>query len=60
MGTRSFIAKEIYDGVIVAKYCHYDGNLSWNGVILNKFYNSEKKVDELFENGNSLISLKTS
>ncbi|EAK0799691.1 hypothetical protein PQO74_000414 [Campylobacter lari] len=60
MGTRSFIAKEIYDGVIVAKYCHHDGSLSWNGVILNKFYNSEKKVDELFENSNSLISLKTS
>lgn len=46
-------------GAVVAKYCHCDGCLTWNGVILNKFYNNKEKVDELFKNSNSLISLKT-
>ena len=51
MGTRSNIAYEKEDGSIVASYCHYDGYLERNGVMLLKYYNGEKQARELVDNG---------
>jgi hypothetical protein len=41
MGTRSAIAVK-HGNNIKAVYCHWDGYLSHNGVILQKYYNSAK------------------
>ena len=41
MGTRSAIAVK-HGNNIKAVYCHYDGYLSHNGAILQKYYNSAK------------------
>jgi len=41
MGTRSAIAV-VHGTNIKAVYCHWDGYLSHNGVILQKYYNSAK------------------
>lgn len=52
MSTRSFIAKELPNGKYKTIYCHFDGYIDHNGVILNDLYNTEKKVDELLKLGN--------
>lgn len=51
MGTRSNVAYEKEDGTIVATYCHYDGYLEYNGVMLLKYYNGEKQARDLVDNG---------
>jgi len=51
MGTRSNIAYEKEDGSVVASYCHYDGYLEYNGVMLLKYYNGEKQARDLVDNG---------
>ena len=51
MATRSSIATE-KDGKITRIYCHWDGYLSHNGNLLLKYYNTQKKVDELLALGN--------
>ena len=33
-------------------YCHWDGYLEWNGAILQKYYNTAEKVEELMALGN--------
>ena len=33
-------------------YCHSDGYLSWNGAILQKYYNTAEKVEKLLALGN--------
>ena len=57
MGTRSNVAYATEDNKIVASYCHYDGYIEHNGVMLLKYYNGEKQARDLVDNG-YLSSLK--
>lgn len=50
MGTRSSIAIKTEDG-IKAIYCHWDGYVDHNGKLLNEFYNTTDKVNELIALG---------
>jgi hypothetical protein len=56
MATRSRIAIENQDGSVTSIYCHWDGHINSNGVILNDNYNTTDKVNELIALG-SLSSL---
>jgi hypothetical protein len=47
MATRSRIAIENQDGSVTSVYCHWDGHIESNGVILNNNYNTTDKVNEL-------------
>lgn len=58
MGTRSNIAYAKEDNKIVASYCHYDGYIEHNGVMLLKHYNGEKQARDLVDNG-YMSSLKS-
>jgi hypothetical protein len=51
MGTRSTIAIQNADGTVTGIYCHWDGYLSHNGDILQKFYTTEEKVRALIALG---------
>ena len=51
MSTHSKILKRQFDGSIKAIYCHYDGYLSNNGILLLKHYSDINKVSELIELG---------
>ena len=51
MGTRSTIAIQNTDGTVTGIYCHWDGYLSHNGDILQKFYTTEEKVRALIALG---------
>jgi hypothetical protein len=51
MGTRSTIAIEFADGSVSQVYCHWDGYLSNNGMILSQSYMDPFKVKELIELG---------
>lgn len=51
MSTRSYIAKELPNGKYKTIYCHSDGYLEYNGVILNDIYTTEEKVDKLLDLG---------
>ena len=51
MSTRSYIAKKLKDNTYKYIYCHSDGYLEHNGVILNKYYSKESEVDELLALG---------
>ena len=58
MGTRSGIGIENPNtGVIKAIYCHWDGYLEHNGMILNTHYDSSPKVNNLIALGD-LSSLR--
>ena len=46
MGTRSAIAVK-HGNRIKAVYCHWDGYLEHNGVILNEFYNASPVANNL-------------
>lgn len=50
MGTRSVIAIAGEDGV-KAIYCHWDGYIENNGVILQENYTDRSKVEQLIELG---------
>ena len=52
MATRSRIAIENQDGSVTSIYCHWDGHIETNGVILNNNYNTKDKVEALIELGN--------
>ena len=52
MATRSRIAIENQDGSVKSVYCHWDGHIETNGVILNNNYNTKDKVEALIELGN--------
>ena len=56
MATRSTIAIENLDGTVHQVYCHWDGYISSNGVILNKYYNTRELVEKLIS-GASISSL---
>ena len=51
MGTRSTIALEYADGTVGQVYCHWDGYLENNGMILYKHYSDPFKVRELLDLG---------
>lgn len=44
MATRSTIAMEQPDGLVMQIYCHWDGYLENNGQILNEHYTDQAKV----------------
>jgi hypothetical protein len=51
MGTRSTIALEYADGTVGQVYCHWDGYLDHNGMILYKNYVDPFKTRELLDQG---------
>ena len=51
MATRSRIAIENQDGSVISIYCHWDGYIKSNGVILNENYTTKDKVEELIALG---------
>ena len=51
MSTRSTIAIEFADGSVSQVYCHFDGYLSNNGMLLNNFYNDPFEVRALVDLG---------
>lgn len=51
MSTRSNIAIKRKDGSIDSIYCHSDGYLEYNGVMLNTMYINSKKVNNLIKLG---------
>ena len=51
MSTRSNIAYENPKGEIVSTYCHSDGYLAWNGMMLYKHYNSYISAIKLVDGG---------
>lgn len=60
MGTRSNIAAQMSDGTSKVIYCHWDGYISYNGRILNQYYDTQEKVEALIALGNiSSLDLST-
>ncbi len=57
MGTRSTIALEYADGTVEQVYCHWDGDLEHNGMILYKHYSDPFKLRDLMDLGD-LSSLR--
>ena len=51
MATRSTIAIENLDGTVHQVYCHWDGYIAHNGVILQTKYNDRKLVENLIKGG---------
>jgi hypothetical protein len=51
MATRSRIAIENEDGEIKSIYCHHDGYLEHNGIILLENYQDREKVEQLIALG---------
>jgi len=51
MSTRSSITYKNEDGKFVTIYCHYDGYVSHNGVILQEAYDTLDKVKKLVSGG---------
>jgi len=59
MGTRSSISLKLESGKIKTVYCHWDGYLSNNGVLLYENYTTYEKVDALLELGDISSLRKT-
>ena len=51
MATRSRIAIENEDGTVTSIYCHWDGYVDHNGMILQEHYNERSKVEALIALG---------
>ena len=51
MATRSTIAIQREDGTVAQVYCHWDGYLENNGVLLVNHYNTAEAVEELLSHG---------
>ena len=51
MATRSTIAIQREDGTVAQVYCHWDGYLENNGVLLVNNYDTADKVEALIANG---------
>jgi hypothetical protein len=51
MATRSTIALEFADGTVGQVYCHWDGYLENNGVLLQKNYTDPFKLRDLIDLG---------
>jgi hypothetical protein len=59
MGTPSSITAKCNDGKFRTIYCHYDGYVAYNGVILFKHYQDQQKIEEMLALGD-ISSLKES
>lgn len=57
MGTRSTIALEFADGTVEQVYCHWDGYLAHNGMILQDHYSNPFILRDLIDQGD-LSSLR--
>ena len=57
MATRSTIALEFADGTVQMVYCHWDGYIDHNGVILYEHYSDPFKLRDLIDLGD-LSSLR--
>ena len=57
MGTRSTIALEFADGTVQQVYCHWDGYLAYNGMILQEHYSNPFVLRDLIDLGD-ISSLK--
>jgi len=55
MATRSNIGILNLDGTVNYIYCHFDGYLGHNGLILNEYYTTEGKVRMLLDLGDLSI-----
>jgi len=51
MATRSRIAIEKHDGTVNSIYCHFDGYVSNNGVLLHENYNDALVLEKLIKLG---------
>jgi hypothetical protein len=51
MATRSLIGKLNSDGTVTCIYCHWDGYPSHNGVLLQEYWDTPFKVDQLLALG---------
>lgn len=51
MSTRSSIAIKRPNGTVESIYCHSDGYLEYNGVMLNNFYREMRKINSLINLG---------
>jgi len=51
MATRSRIGIELKDGSVLSVYCHWDGYPEYNGVKLQKHFNTRDKAAELIDGG---------
>ena len=58
MATRSYIAMKIGEDAYRGVYCHYDGYLDYNGVMLYEHYNTKERVEELISLGNISFSAR--
>ena len=52
MSTNSTIALEFADGTVQSVYCHWDGYLDHNGLILQEHYSDPFKLQQLIDLGN--------
>lgn len=55
MSTNSTIFKKIKNNKYKGIYCHSDGYIGWNGILLYTFYDTEEKVKELIDLGDLSI-----
>ena len=51
MATRSLIGKLNSDGTVTSIYCHWDGYPSHNGFLLQEYWDTPYKVDQLLALG---------
>ena len=56
MSTNSFIGIKTPDNKIKGIYCHWDGYIENNGLVLQKYYDNEDKINQLINLG-SISSL---
>ena len=52
MSTNSIIGIKKLDGTETKIYCHWDGYIEHNGLILQMYYDTPEKIEELLELGN--------
>jgi hypothetical protein len=50
MSTNSSISVKTKDGIKTI-YCHWDGDINYNGRMLYSFYNTQEKIESLIELG---------
>lgn len=51
MSTNSTISIQHEDGTVKSIYCQWDGDVDWNGKILQQHYTDPAKIDQLMELG---------
>lgn len=59
MSTRSEIGVELDDNSVISIYCHSDGYLKHNGILLNNHYDSKEKAINLVQQNDCSYLWKT-